>query len=123
MATQCRSLRGYRCYSQTEPNLTGAPPAGQSLVSEGSFVMKLVEGLKVGEVKSEAEAENKLATVGIAPKNGWIANYPLTPDIIGELGNAIGEAADSGKIMMKPEEAMRAFQDLMTSVESQSRDF
>jgi hypothetical protein len=85
--------------------------------------MKLVEELKIGEVKSEAEAENKLATVGIAPKNGRIANYPLTPDIIGELGNAIGEAADSGKIPVKREEAMRAFQDLMTGVESQSRGF
>jgi hypothetical protein len=85
--------------------------------------MKLVEGLKIGEVKSEAEAENELATVGISPKNGWIANYPLTPDIIGELGNAIGVAADSGKIPMKREEAMRAVQELMTSVESQSRGF
>jgi hypothetical protein len=82
--------------------------------------MELAEVLKIGEVKSEAEAEDKLTSVGIAPKKGWIADYPLTPAIIGELGNAVGEAADSGKIPMKREEAMRAFQDLVTSMESQN---
>jgi len=61
-----------------------------------------------------------LTSAGIAPKNGWIADYPVTPDIIGELRNAVGEAADSGKIAMKREEAIKAFQDLMTSMESQS---
>ena len=82
--------------------------------------MELAEVLKIGEVKSEVEAENKLTSVGIAPKNGWIADYPVTPDIIGELRNAVGEAADSGKIAMKRKEAIKAFQDLMTSIESQS---
>jgi hypothetical protein len=121
VATQCRPVRGgrYRYYSQPEPNLMKAPPAGQSLVREGSFAMKLAEALKIGEVKSEAEAENKLALVGIAPKNGWIADYSLTPNIIGELGNAIGEAADSGKIAMNKDEAMKAFQGLIADIQSQ----
>ena len=121
VATRCRPLRGgrYRYYSQPEPNLTEAPPAGQSLVREGSFAMKLVEGLKIGEVKSEAEAENKLALVGIAPKNGWIADYPLTPNIIGELQNAISAAADSGKIAMNKDEAMKAFRGLVMDIENQ----
>jgi len=81
--------------------------------------MGLAEGLKIGEVKSEAEAESKLASAGIVPKNGWIADYPLTPNIIDELQNAIGEAADSGKIAMKRDEAMRVFQDLIMDVEGQ----
>jgi hypothetical protein len=81
--------------------------------------MELAGALKIGEVKSEVEAESRLASVGIAPKNGWIADYPLTPNIIGELQNAVREASDSGKIAMKRDEAMRAFEDLVTSIESQ----
>jgi hypothetical protein len=90
------------------------------LVREGYFAVALAEVLKIGEAKSEAEAESKLASVGIVPKNGWIADYPLTPKIIGELQNAVGEAADSGKIAMNREEAIRAFQDLTASLESQN---
>ena len=82
--------------------------------------MELAGVLKVGEVKSEAEAESKLASVGIAPKKGWIGDYPMMPHIIGELQNAVGEAADSGKIGMNREEAMKVFQDLVTNIESQN---
>jgi hypothetical protein len=82
--------------------------------------MELAEALKIGDVESEAEAEGKLASLGIAPKNGWIADYPMTPDIIGELRNAVGEASDSGKIAMNREEAIRAFEDLITSIGSQN---
>ena len=121
VATQCRPLRGgrYWYYSQSEQNKPGPPSIEQGLIREGSFAIKLADALKIGPVKSEAEAENMLASVGIAPKNGWIADYPLTPDIIGELQKAIGEAADSGKIAMKKEEAIKAFQNLMMDIESQ----
>jgi hypothetical protein len=120
--TQCRPLRGgtYYSYSQPGQNKGGSPVSERSLVREGYFAMELSEVLKIGEVKNEAEAESKLASLGIAPKNGWIADYPLTPKIIGELENAVGEAADSGKITMNREEAIRAFQDLTASLESQN---
>jgi hypothetical protein len=75
--------------------------------------MKLAEALKTGPVKSEAEAESRLASMGIAPRNGWIADYPLTPDIIGELRRAIGVALDSGKLAMNKDEALMAFQVLV----------
>jgi uncharacterized membrane protein YgcG len=81
--------------------------------------MRLTEALKIGPVKSEAEAENMLALVGIAPKNGWIADYPVTPDIIGELQNAIATAADSGKIAMNKSEAIKVFEDLVIEIENQ----
>jgi hypothetical protein len=96
--------------AQSGRNKPGPPPIEQSLVREGSFAMKLVEALKMGQAKSEAEAESMLASVGIAPRNGWIADYPLTPDIIGELRNAIGVALDSGKLAMNKDEAMMAVQ-------------
>ncbi len=119
-STQCRPLRGGTTWYGAQPGQSkaGPPPGEQNLVREGAFAMELAEVLKIGEVKSEAEAESKLTSVGIAPKNGWIADYPLTPVIVGDLRNAVGAAADSGKIPMKRDEAMRAFQDLMTSMES-----
>jgi len=97
-----------------EPRQTArdAPPIAQPLIREGDFAVKLAEVLKIGQTKNEAEAENMLATVGIAPKNGWIADYPVTPDIIGELQSAIGGAADAGKLRMSRDEAVKAFQDL-----------
>jgi len=68
----------------------------------------------LGTPNDEAEAESILASVGIVPKNGWIANYPVTPDIIGELQSAVTAAADSQKIPMAKEDALKAFQDLTT---------
>jgi len=81
--------------------------------------MKLVDALRIGPAKNVAEAESMLALVGIAPKNGWIADDPVTPDIIGELQDAIGTAADSGKIAMSKAEAMKVFEDLLIEIESQ----
>jgi len=96
------------------------PPSRRAaLIREGAFAIKLAEALKIGPVKSEAEAESMLASLGIAPRNGWIAHYPVPPDVIGELQNAIERAADSGKIAMKKEEAIKAFQDLIRNIESQ----
>jgi len=121
VATQCQPLRGgtYWGYSRSEQNKPGPPPTGQSLVREGSFAVKLAEALKIGPVRSEAEAKSRLASMGIAPRNGWIADYPVTPDIIGELQNTIGSAADSGKLAMKKDEAIKTFQGLMADIQSQ----
>ena len=121
VGTQCRPLQrqGYGYYSQPGQGRPGAPPVEQKLVREGFFAMKLAEALKDGEVKSEAEAESTLASVGIVPKNGWIADYPVTPNVIAELENAIGEAADSGKLAMKREEALNVFRDSLGDIENE----
>ena len=84
------------------------PPISQTLVREGDFAIKLAESLKMGRPQGEAEAESMLASAGIAPKNGWIADYPLTPDIIGELEKAVGEAADAKTLSMPKNEALKA---------------
>jgi hypothetical protein len=117
--------------AQSEQNKPRPPPIEQSLVREGSFAMKLAETLKTGPVKSEAEAESRLASMGIAPQNGWIADHPLTPDIIGEVRNAIGATLDSGKIAMNKDEVLLAVQILIdnqwrmpvVSGEEQARDY
>ncbi len=85
-----------------------SPPIAQTLVREGEFAIKLAEALKVGTAKSEAEAESMLASAGITPKNGWIADYPMTPDIIGELEEAVAQAADARKLALGKNEALRA---------------
>jgi hypothetical protein len=100
--------------AQTGRASTKASPISQALIREGDFAIKLAEALKVVRAQSEAEAESMLTSAGIVPRNGWIADYPITPDIVGELQNAIAEAADSGKLAMKKSEATKAFQDLIS---------
>ena len=89
-----------------------APPVAQTLVREGEFALKLAERLKMGSPGSEAEAESALASAGIAPRNGWIADSPSHRDIVGELQNAISQAADSKRLSLSRDEALIAFQGL-----------
>ena len=102
--------------AQSDQKAAGPPPVQQKLVPEGFFAIKLADALKVGAVKSEAEAETTLTSVGISPRNGWIADYPVTPDIIVELQEAVAGAADSGKLTMNREEALKALENVTTEL-------
>src|SRR4030067_1646348 len=82
-------------YAQSDQMPSGAPPVAQTLIREGDFAVKLAEALKIGTAKNEVEAETMLGSSGISPKNGWIADYPVTPDIIGELQSAVAAGAAS----------------------------
>ena len=86
------------------------PPAGQPLVREGDFAVNLTKALKLGAAANETEAESTLASAGIAPKSGWMADYPVTPDIVGELRDAVGDAAAAHRIALGKDEALAAFQ-------------
>ena len=99
-------------YAQSEQTATQAPPVAQPLVREGDFAVKLVDALKIGTAQNEAEAETTLASSGIAPRNGWIADYPVTPDIVVELQKAVVAAADSNKLPAGQDEALKAFQEV-----------
>ena len=103
-------------FAESEQQATVVPPVGQPLIREGDFAVKLVNVLKIGTAKNEVEAETMLGSSGISPKNGWIADYPVTPIIIGELQGAISNAADSKRLPMGKEEALKAFQDFTASV-------
>jgi hypothetical protein len=107
-------LLPFYVYAQSDQKSAGAPPISQTLVPEGDFAFKLATTLKLGAPNDEAQAEDMLTSAGIAPKNGWIADYPLTPNIIGELQNAVATAADSKKLPMGKDEALKAFQGLTT---------
>jgi hypothetical protein len=103
-------------YAQQEQNVQGAASQSLFALREGGFAVKLAEVLKLGAAKNETEAESLLGLAGISPKNGWIADYPLTPEIVGEVRRAIAEALDSGKLAMKKEEAFLAVQILVDSL-------
>jgi hypothetical protein len=98
--------------SQQAPQ--GSPPIEQPLIREGTLAVKLAPALGLGITGSEAEAETLLAEKGISPRNGWIADYPVTPDIIGELQKAVGDAADAGNIPVSRTEALNRFEDIIT---------
>ena len=102
-------------YAETEQATAGNPPVAQPLIREGTLALKLVDTFNLGSVSNEAEAESTLSAVGIAPRNGWIADYPVTPDIVGELQNSVIDAADSKRLSMSRDEASKAFQSVMSA--------
>jgi uncharacterized membrane protein YgcG len=98
------------------PSITGAqpvmpgmepPPIGPALIREGDFAVMLLNALDMGQVNDEIEAESRLGDAGIAPRNGWIADYPTTPDIVGELQASAADAAASRRIRLDRDEAAR----------------
>ncbi|MGD0281138.1 MAG: hypothetical protein ABSB95_02105 [Dissulfurispiraceae bacterium] len=101
--------------AQADQQAVASSPVSQPLIREGALAVELVGDLKVGATENEAEAEDLLSAAGIAPHNGWIADYPVTPDIVGELQTAINEAANSGKLGMGKDAALKAFQDAVNS--------
>jgi len=99
--------------AQTEQINAASPAIGQKLVREGDFAVKLETALGVGTSKDEAEAESRLTDVGISPRNGWIADYPVTPDIIDELYKSVHDAAEANTISMSVEMALQRMDGIM----------
>ena len=103
---------------------SGQAPIAQPLVREGTVAVRLVEALNLGTTADEVEAENLLLAAGIGPRNGWISDYPVTPDIVSELRDAVIGAADAGTLTLRRDEAAQSFDwvlaqyDLMVTTES-----
>jgi hypothetical protein len=91
------------------------PPVAPELVREGDFAIELVTELNIGTTENEAEAEAMLTTSGIAPRNGWISDYPVTPDVIAEIQQAIIDAADASRLPMTRDNALNALWNVETS--------
>jgi hypothetical protein len=83
------------------------PPVAQPLVREGDFAVKLAATLDLGNTTDEAVAEDLLAKAGVAPVNGWLSDYPMTPQIVGQLRDSVAKAAGEGKLPMTSDEATR----------------
>ncbi len=101
-------------FAQTNNQAGAGPPLGQPLVREGTLAVKLAGVFQLGQTTSEVDAESLLSTAGIAPRNGWIADYPVTPDIAGELRSAVAAAASGGSLTMGEDEALAAYDAVMT---------
>jgi len=94
-----------------------APPVAPVLVREGDFAVKLQVALGLGTSEDEVEAENRLGEAGVTPRNGWIADYPVTPDIVGELRTSVSAAADAGKIKLGREDALKRLDDVSAGLQ------
>ena len=90
----------------------GSPPIEQPLVREGTLAVRLAHSLGLRAANNEAEAETWLGEKGISPRNGWIADYPVTPDIVGELRTTVGDAADARKIPVNRDEAIKRLESI-----------
>jgi hypothetical protein len=109
--------------SYAEEMKSGSPPIGQPLVREGALAVKLAEVLNVGKTDSEVEAESMLGNAGIAPRNGWIMDYPVTPDVAGELRSSIAKAVDAKKISVSADDALKAFDGAMADSSLMARPY
>jgi hypothetical protein len=70
----------------------------------------------LGTPENEAVAEDMLAKAGIAPLNGWISDYPMTPEIVGQLGDSISAAAGKGTLPMTTGEATKGLYTLASQM-------
>ncbi len=84
----------------------GAPPIEQPLIREGTLAFRLAEALGLGTPASEVEAETWLGERGVMPENGWIADYPVTPDILGEVEQSLEEAVYNHEIDLNKAQAL-----------------
>jgi hypothetical protein len=90
----------------------GAPPVEQQLASEGEFAISLGSALELTTTGDEVEAETALGNLGVAPRNGWIAEYPVTPDIVLELRNSVAAASDAGRLALGRNDALQRFDEV-----------
>ncbi len=102
----------YESHTSTDQS----PPIAQTLVREGDLAIKLAANLNLGKPTDETTAENMLATAGIAPLNGWISDYPVTPQIVGQLNDAISKAAEAGTLKISAQEASSGLNQLVAQL-------
>ena len=99
------------------------PPISQPLVTEGTLAIQLATALGVSSESDEVAAESTLGDIGIAPRNGWIADYPVTPDIVAEVQQSVAAAADAGKLAIKRDEALKRFGDTVAGFDLTVRSY
>jgi len=98
-------------YAEAEAPADAPPPIEAPVVREGDFAIELAQSLGITATDDETEAETRLSEFGISPKNGWVADYPVTPDILGELKKAVSDAARARKLSMNEAEALKALRE------------
>jgi hypothetical protein len=102
--------------AQPEMAKSVPPPISQPIISEGMLAVSLSTALGVESTDDEIIAESKLGDVGIAPTNGWIADYPVTPDIIAEVRQSLIQAVDDGGVAIAKDEALKRYSDTIAGL-------
>ena len=99
----------YMIYGQSDQQVSEPPSVAAPLVREGDFAVKLVGALNIRTAGNEAEAESVLVSMGVSPRNGWISDYPVTPDVLAEIQTAVSNAADGGRLPTGRDQALKVF--------------
>jgi len=95
----------YAIAAEARGSQSGVPPIEQPLVREGDFAVELATALNLASSHDEAAAERKLVSINIMPRNGWISDYPVTPDILAEVRLSAARSASSGNLRISGTEA------------------
>ncbi len=90
----------------TKSSPSGPPPLEQPLVREGQFAVELATAFNLTSSHDEAAAEDYLISINIMPRNGWISDYPVTPDIIAEVRESVAKSASSGYLQISETDAV-----------------
>ena len=90
------------------------PPVSQPLVNEGMLAVRLASVLGLNSTDDAVAAESRLGEVGISPRNGWIADYPVTPDVLAEVRDSVAPAFQDQELSLSPEEALKRYDDVAT---------
>ena len=96
----------HRAAATTNNLPRGLPPVEQSLVREGEFAVNLATAFNLSSSRDEVTAESYLASINIMPRNGWISDYPMTPDIIAEVRESAAISASSGYLQISETDAV-----------------
>ncbi|MHB8843680.1 MAG: hypothetical protein ACYC7L_02940 [Nitrospirota bacterium] len=103
-------------YGPPEALAYDSPPVAQPLVREGDFAVRLAALYGLGAPANETEAQDLLAGAGIVPLNGWIADYPVTPEILGQLQESAARSASEGALPMSADTATRLLSGLVSEM-------
>ena len=109
-------LAQYTVSVSAESSSSNLPPIEQPLVSEGEFAVEVATSLGLSTSPEEKAAESSLASIKIAPQNGWISDDPMTPDIIAEIRESTVKSARAGGLNMSEADAARAVNSVSTAM-------
>jgi hypothetical protein len=102
--------------AEAVPAKANPPSITQPLVTEGIFAVNLATALAISSTTDAVTAESALGDIGIIPRNGWIADYPVTPDIVAELRQSVASAVDDKQLSVTRDAALKRFDDAVADI-------
>jgi hypothetical protein len=80
-----------------------------SVARQGDFALRLAQSLGLPAAEDEEGAIRALNALGIHAVDGWTADYPMTPQVVAELRDAVIATAAAGQLNMSLDAAMSAY--------------